>query len=321
MFLCHNTHHLHVIILNLIVDTELFLNESLTMTQSMDQFENKTKSFVILYVKFWKKKLSNRSISSLDYLNSTLKVLNLLLKKLVKSITAASHWEDSRIFCFISSLRSNLKCFWQLFCSQETVSCKTTGFRTAKYLINSHVKGLLSKIFFNVLTRNSVPPSYIFFVSLMVISCLLSLLNKQWMPKPSSTLFLGNRFPFSPKLISASSFAVLHFSNTYIHIYEWDHWLFTLILLQVWFNNGACKTKGYFNLSKQINNSITDLRLAFICQLFVLWKAFPKFHYLFYILPDFYHPVCKTHCFQPIEGYKSIMGTHSISLPLEKLSY
>ena len=45
----------------------------------------------------------------------------------------------------------------------------------------------------------------------MVMPCLLSLLNKQWMPKPSSTLFLGNKFPFSSKLISAGSFAVLHF--------------------------------------------------------------------------------------------------------------
>ena len=78
----------------------------------------------------------------------------------------------------------------------------------------------------------------------------------------------------------------------HVHIHECDHWLFTMILLQVWFNNEAYKTKeGYFNLSKQINNSVTDFRAALTCQLFVFWEAFPKSHYLFYIWPHFYHPI------------------------------
>ena len=161
---------------------------------------------------FWKKKLSDRSLSSLNSLNSTLNFLNSLLQKLVKTITAASHWDGDILFHFLSSLRSNLKCFWRLFCSQET---KTTWFRTAQYLKNSHVKGLLSKNFFNVLTTKHFASFLNFFVSSMVImSHLLSLLNKKWTPKPSSTLFMGNRFPFSSKLILASCLAVLHFSNT-----------------------------------------------------------------------------------------------------------
>ena len=57
MFPRHSTHHLHVIIYNLIVDKELYLERSLTMTQSKDQFENKTKSFAILNVNFLKKKI------------------------------------------------------------------------------------------------------------------------------------------------------------------------------------------------------------------------------------------------------------------------
>ena len=56
MFPRHNTHHLHVIIWNLIVDTELSLNRSLTMTQSKDQFDDKTKNFAILDVNILKKR-------------------------------------------------------------------------------------------------------------------------------------------------------------------------------------------------------------------------------------------------------------------------
>ena len=98
--------------------------------------------------------------------------------------------------------------FWRLFCSQET---KTTWFRTAQYLKNSHVKGLLSNIFFNVLTKHCASFLNFFVSSMVIMSHLLSLLNKKWTPKPSSTLFMGNRFPFSSKLILASCLAVLHF--------------------------------------------------------------------------------------------------------------
>ena len=125
---------------------------------------------------FWKKKLFNRLLSSLDSSNFFLNFLNLLLQKLVKSITSALHSEGDRIFCFISSLRSNFKCFWQLFCSQET---KATRFTTAQYLTNSHVKGLLSKIFFNVLTTKHCASFLNFFVlSMVIMSPLLSLLNE-----------------------------------------------------------------------------------------------------------------------------------------------
>ena len=57
MFPRHNTHHLYVIIRNLIVNTELSLNRSLTMTQSRDQFDNKTKNFVILDDNILKKRI------------------------------------------------------------------------------------------------------------------------------------------------------------------------------------------------------------------------------------------------------------------------
>ena len=88
-----------------------------------------------------------------------------------------------------------------------------------------------------------------------------------------------------------------------VHIDEW--YLFTLILLQVRFNNGAYKTKeGYFSLSKQINNSITDFRVAFTSWLFALLEAFPKFHYIFYIWPDLYHPICNTLVFHPSSDTK-----------------
>ena len=90
-----------------------------------------------------------------------------------------------------------------------------------------------------------------------------------------------------------------------VHIYEWDHWFFTLMLLQLWSNNGAYKTKeGYFSPSKQINNSITDFRVALTFWLFVLWETFPKSHYLFYILPDFYHPICNALVFYPSSDTK-----------------
>ena len=49
--------NLHVIIYNLIVDTEMYIKRSLTMTQSKDQFDNKTKSFVILDVNLLKKEI------------------------------------------------------------------------------------------------------------------------------------------------------------------------------------------------------------------------------------------------------------------------
>ena len=76
-------------------------------------------------------------------------------------------------------------------------------------------KGLLSKIFFNVLTTKHCASFLIFFVSSMVIvSHLLSLLNEPCTIKPSSTFFMGSRFSFSFKLISASCSAALHFSNT-----------------------------------------------------------------------------------------------------------
>ena len=76
-------------------------------------------------------------------------------------------------------------------------------------------KGLLSKIFFNVLTTKHCASFLNFFISSMVIvSHLLSLLNKPWTLKPSSTLFMGSRFSFSSKLISVTCSAVLNFSNT-----------------------------------------------------------------------------------------------------------
>ena len=66
-----------------------------------------------------------------------------------------------------------------------------------------------------------------FFVSSMVIlSHLLSLLNKPWTPKPRSTLFMGNRFPFSSKLISVSCFTVLHFFNIFGFTINFPHCYF-----------------------------------------------------------------------------------------------
>ena len=149
--------------------------------------------------------MSNRLLYFFNSSNSTLN-FNSLLQKLVKSITTASQWEGNRIFCFISCLRSNFKCFWQVFCPQET---KTTVFRTAQYLTSSNVKGLLSKMwFFNVLTTKHCASSLNFFVSSMVImSHLLSLLNKPWTPKPSSSAFT----------INYRRFLVIDFRSTYMN--------------------------------------------------------------------------------------------------------
>ena len=175
-------------------------------------------------------------------------------------------------------------------------------------------------MFFNVLTTKLCASFLIFLVSSMVImSRLLSLLNKPWTQKPSSTLFVGKRFPFSSKLISPNCLAVCHFSNISDFTINCRRFVatdlrptymngtiaFHKVLPQVWFNNGAYKTKeGCFSLSKQINNSITDFRLAFTCRLFVFWETFPKFHYLFYIWPDFYNPICNTLFFHTLSGTK-----------------
>ena len=48
--------------------------------------------------------------------------------------------------------------------------------------------------------------------------------NEPWTPKPSSTLFIGNRFPFSSKLISASCLAVLHFALLVLRSIAKDLW-------------------------------------------------------------------------------------------------
>ena len=62
---------------------------------------------------------------------------------------------------------------------------------------NSHVKGILSKIYFNVLTTKHCASFSNFFVSSMVImSCLLRLLNKPRTPKTQFYFVYGQQISF-----------------------------------------------------------------------------------------------------------------------------
>ena len=100
----------------------LSLNRSLTMTESKDQSDDKTKSFVTWMLTFWKKKLSNQSLSFLNSSNSTVKFLNLLQQKLVKSIAAAPYWADNRIFCFVSLLKLVPTIFYQILLFHQMIT-------------------------------------------------------------------------------------------------------------------------------------------------------------------------------------------------------
>ena len=150
------------------------------------------------------------------------------------------------------------------------------------------------------LQHNTAPLSWIFFVSSMTL-----LMGNNFLCHPSWFRLAVWQFCIFQTFLVLQPIAEDLWQLIHVHIHECDHWLFTMILLQVWFNNEAYKTKeGYFSFSKQINNSVTDFRAALTCQLFVFWEAFPKSHYLFYIWPYFYHPICNTLAFHPSSGTK-----------------
>ena len=54
------------------------------MTKRKDQFENKTKSFVILNINLLEKELSNQSLSPLSSSNFTLNILKFVAAKAAK---------------------------------------------------------------------------------------------------------------------------------------------------------------------------------------------------------------------------------------------
>ena len=126
---------------------------------------------------------------------------------MVKFITAGSHWEDDRIFSFISCLRSNLKCFWQTFLlTRNWDNWIHNGAVSKRFTF----KRIFVKRFLQCAYNKTLCPLLDFFVSSRVImSHLLSLLNRPWAAKSSSTLFMSNRFPFSSRQILASCFGSL----------------------------------------------------------------------------------------------------------------
>ena len=151
---------------------------------------------------------------------------------------------------------------------------------------------------------------------MVILSHLLSLLNKPWTPKPRSTLFMGNRFPFSSKLISVSCFTVLHFFNIFGFTINFPHCYF--------FKYGS--TTEHIKLKvilASVNRSITaSLILEQFLQVGYLYfggcsKITLSFLYLVRLLLSYLQQTC----FPPIGWPKSKVSTHMILLPLENLLY
>ena len=104
MFPRHSTHHLHVIIYNLIVDKELYPERSLTMNQSKDQFENKTKSFAILNVNFLKKKIVWSITFFLEFFKFHSELFKLIAAKAGKNHNSSITLRRQHIISFLKFL-------------------------------------------------------------------------------------------------------------------------------------------------------------------------------------------------------------------------